>query len=590
MGVPALFGFLSKYNKSSDHFSIIKKTLPNQNQDVHIFLDFNGMIYQCVKPEIMTDDTLIIHLLAYLDNLIHVFDVIQETASSDIIRANNITKLYIGVDGIPPRSKMIQQRQRRFHSIHRKAKTVDIDSKYGSPYDKSSVNMNIDTNMISPGTIFMDKLSKAISKHIEVTQLYRDMTVVFNSSSNPGEAEHKLLQYLRENPTPADTKTVIYGLDGDLIMLALTSQIPSIYLIRETPEYGKYATEHGTSKYLYMDIDSLKNALLMENRQLMNTPNMTETDILRFMDDYVVLMMVLGNDFMPKIPWLSIKQNGHDILLSVYFTIQNGILAGDDKWLYDRLKHAFNLDFLLAIFKSLATQENALIQTLFTDRAKARPYTHHNMTERERQMTIMEFMPLQYIHIESGIQPELPEWRNRYYKICHDMQPCEANKTMICEAYWKTLYWNTEYYLAECPCWNWYYPFSYPPTLEDFAGYLGTLKRNENTVDFPKSAPVDAQTLLLMILPLQSSNLLARSVEKQLCDNPGLMGIYFPKEYGLNIPFHTRYHECTPKIPHLSMVTVTAFMKKCKLSQYEIERNTPQGIKTFIAGRHKPLL
>ena len=73
-------------------------------------MDFNCAIYYVLKPEFKTDETLIIHTIEYLDNLVKIFD--------------NLDLLYIAIDGVPPRAKMEQQRSRRFHSVCKKKRLI----------------------------------------------------------------------------------------------------------------------------------------------------------------------------------------------------------------------------------------------------------------------------------------------------------------------------------------------------------------------------------------------------------------------------------------------------------------------------------
>ena len=46
----------------------------------------------------------------------------------------------------------------------------------------------------------------------------RDIIYIFDSSINPGEGEHKIFNYIKENNIQS---SMIYGLDADLIMLGL---------------------------------------------------------------------------------------------------------------------------------------------------------------------------------------------------------------------------------------------------------------------------------------------------------------------------------------------------------------------------------
>ena len=87
--------------------------------------------------------------------------------------------LYIAIDGVVPIAKMLQQRQRRFKSSQDKLKEIKIREKCGMETDSVS---GWDTNAISPGTEFMEKLNGEIETFIrgKLKNNYDKMKVVFS--------------------------------------------------------------------------------------------------------------------------------------------------------------------------------------------------------------------------------------------------------------------------------------------------------------------------------------------------------------------------------------------------------------------------
>ena len=583
MGVPGLFSYLRKYNKKGDAFSTIKSQLPNPEEEVHLYLDFNGAIYQVIRPELKTEESFIIHILQYLDNLITIFNVNDYHSQDDSFTISNpVTKVFIAIDGVPPRAKMEQQRMRRFHSVARKTKLLHIQEKYAEDKETSSTNFHIDTNMITPGTPFMEKLRVAIREHMEKKESeeghhFKGIEVHFSDWSCPGEGEHKIIDHLRNNPPAENVKSVIYGLDGDLIMLSMATQVNNMFLVREAYEYGQYAFQHEGYPYLFMDVNCLKIALVNEccKKMLIPVNHMSTQDINRFIDDYIVLTMMLGNDFMPKIPWISIRQQGHQILIDTYFEVHNGTECSQNpelKYLFNRETGKLNILMLSDIFRLLSKRENSLMIKFWEKRQHSRINIPPGATEKERQETLMEFLPLQHTDIEKEIAPKKPQWRGRFYRICHQMTGSPSNIEKVCEAYLKTLVWNANYYMKGCISWEWYYPYHYGPTLADMYYYLKE-KKTHSHISFTKGVPASPQTLLLMVLPEKSSKFMASSVAETIKKSSNLVNIYFPKQYGIHLPLHTRYYQCTPKIPKIDVRYASRLVKKCHLTPTEEERN-----------------
>lgn len=569
MGIPGLFkNCIQKYNNLFDN-KIIQtfmretiarlqndKSIVQQSVKNRLFLDFNCAVYYALKPEMKSEDTLITHTISYLDTLCKLVP--------------NLELLYIALDGVPPRAKMEQQRARRFHSVCKKKKATNINKEYGGVDDMTNYNFHLDTNMITPGTEFMAKLSRSMREHISTNELYKDTKVLFSDAYMPGEGEHKLLKYIKENPAPDDMNTIIYGLDGDLIMLSLVSREKNLYLLREAAQYGGFAKEHEGHKYLFLNIDNLKEAL-MEEFQLKMSFDIDRTKTDRYIDDYIFLCFALGNDFVPKIHWYSLHEGGHDKLLSIYFTIHNF----SEEFLVDRDKDYINRLMLMDIYKELAIDEEFAMKRCIKNRARQKPPVKEEMSERERQQILVDFYPLQYLDIEKDIDPYSPGWNSRYYNVCFRFNRTKKNVELVTDAYVKTLVWNFHYYFTGCKDWDFYYPYHYSPTTNDICDKLSDITQTNlcKAYKFSNNKPIEPQMLLLMVLPLNSSDCMAKDIEKKLKDEHTVMDVHFPKKYTLNVAFHRYYYECSANIPRFESSVVRRFMKRIKLSNEEEDRN-----------------
>jgi len=58
-----------------------------------------------------------------------------------------------------------------------------------------------DSNVITPGTIFMEKIGLVVELYIKVklnvNPKFKNIKCIFSNSSWPGEGEHKILEFIR---------------------------------------------------------------------------------------------------------------------------------------------------------------------------------------------------------------------------------------------------------------------------------------------------------------------------------------------------------------------------------------------------------
>ena len=134
--------------------------------------------------------------------------------------------------------------------------------------------------------------------------------VIYSSSNTPSEGEHKLLQFIRDNKKNKYSY-VFYGLDADLLFLALTTGLDNIFLLREATHLNNH---NPTDELNYVWIKKMRESILQTLNSRSDGPKFKNNAI----KDFIFICYLLGNDFLPHLPSLDISNNGLDYLIDTY--------------------------------------------------------------------------------------------------------------------------------------------------------------------------------------------------------------------------------------------------------------------------------
>lgn len=316
MGVPKFFRWLSERYPSISML-IAESRIPEFDS---LYLDMNGIIHNCTHSDSdsptfrMTEDQMFIAIFNYIE---HLFGKIKPKKL-----------FYMAVDGVAPRAKMNQQRARRFRTALDAENAKEKAIQQGLEMPKEDA---FDSNCITPGTEFMQKLTKQlkyfINKKISEDTDWQGVEIVLSGHEVPGEGEHKIMEYIRCSKAQPDYESnvrhCLYGLDADLIMLGLLSHDPHFCLLREEVTFGRQVSkkpkelEHQNFYLLHLSV--VREYLELEFQELEQDGVLDfPFDMERVIDDFILMAFFVGNDFLPNLPNLHINEGALALMFKLY--------------------------------------------------------------------------------------------------------------------------------------------------------------------------------------------------------------------------------------------------------------------------------
>jgi 5'-3' exonuclease len=252
-----------------------------------------------------------------LDNLI-ITKVVEYTVNilTNYIDPKKLKLFYIAIDGVPLKSKMIEQRKRRYMgSVIDKMKGLIFEkhdkelSEDPTRYMYETKKLKWSKTNITPGTEFMDNLvnslvSDEFKKRIHT--LCPALTdYIFSGPYEPGEGEKKIVDHLRGSDHKK-SDYLIYSPDSDVSLLCLllnTSLVPGgnkritkINILRHNMQQDNYDV---------VDIDALSENLYQYTVKQLLGKGVPDKDSV--INDIVFMLTIFGDDFVPKLQSYNIK-------------------------------------------------------------------------------------------------------------------------------------------------------------------------------------------------------------------------------------------------------------------------------------------
>ena len=401
MGIEKFFSAIQE-NKITNLQSSFTNKLEKQLDVSYLYIDFNSIVY-IVAHKIISDLNSLMFKLIIGDknitkiskeyNLENHLEVTLLKSKIDIdinniiiekvleyvinivtnyINPDKLKKLYIAIDGVPSKSKMVEQRKRRYMGMTIEKVKEKIFLKYEKELQKDNIRYTFEINKIrwstiniTPGTVFMDNLVKSlISSKFDkkLKNVCKNLEeYIFSGPYEPGEGEKKIIDNIRSNKHDIVDDYVIYSPDSDVTLLCLLLNI-NLY---DNPKVSRLKIlRHNQQKENYdvVDIDKLSDNLYNYVVKEVNIIPAPDKD--NIISDIVLILTIFGNDFIPKIQAFDVK-NDFDKIINKYITL----LKETNKYIinYNKKtnKREINLIMFKGIIKLLKQDEGGNLQKIY---------------------------------------------------------------------------------------------------------------------------------------------------------------------------------------------------------------------------------
>lgn len=579
----------------------------------------NGIIHTCSHPN---------------DEDVH-FRISEEKIFQDICRYIEFLfsmikprkVFFMAVDGVAPRAKMNQQRGRRFRSA-KEAETRELEAKHrGEELPKEA---RFDSNCITPGTEFMDRLHQMlkyfVAYKISTDDLWKRVKVILSGHETPGEGEHKIMDFIRYEKSQRgydpNTRHCLYGLDADLIMLGLCSHEPYFALLREEVKYIKTKEDHNKKKnirdvnpetttfhllHLSLFRDYIDHEFAVLKRQLPFQYNLEN-----IIDDWVLMGLLVGNDFIPHIPNFHINKNSLVKLFQAYIELLpslDGYLNENGKLnLFRFQKYIQKLTLIdldnfndqyadIKYFEGKTGKQayNRGDTSAFADFGAKKNSSNNITTSNRFNANLIDLDDdIQVIDDEEGkvmdenddfyensededneemFQDEFKNYKRHYYmnKLAYNEVDSNVLKEQA-HAFVRAIQWNLHYYYDGCVSWSWYYPHHYAPYISDVNDFL------DIDLDFKLGKPFLPFEQLLGVLPAASKQFLPKPYQRLVDDVNSPLIEYYPNEFQTDLNGKMQAWEALVLIPFIDEKRLLDACDDCnKYLSYQEKRRNKHG-------------
>ena len=299
MGIKSYYEWLHK-----NYEYAIKQAIKIQKYD-HILIDTNFVLHNAMYNS-KTEKDFIVRVYQALDFIFSRFIALHS--------------VYIAIDGPAPYSKIALQRKRRSKIM---SDQLERDT--------------ISHLCLTSGTALMENLTKHLIHYFQSRRhwfSYRKLRFFISPASESGEGEIKIFSQIKKiNEQYPEDNFLVVGNDADLVVLAMACQpVTNLDILIRKDKENKL-----------ISLDSLINQHRIRVAHLLYDHHNAIPEIDKIRDDFAVVSMMMGNDYLTKIYYIKAFS-----LWESYFRTK----TCREDYLMDGIK--FNKDFLADMMLDLS--------------------------------------------------------------------------------------------------------------------------------------------------------------------------------------------------------------------------------------------
>lgn len=477
--------------------------------------------------------------------------------------------IYFATDGVAGSSKGSQQRKRRFKAAQ------EAEAKSSSSHGEHNVLPKWDSNCISTGTSFMERLGLYIDawvkRQMHENPAWKNLTVIVDSHRLVGEGEHKLLKHMRQNP---QCSYVIVSPDADLIFLGMGAHNPRVWIFREN------IFDDIDASFFLVDLSLFRQCVLKEigmdeeksRADLRVKYSLTDKEIVeKIIEDFIIYCFFIGNDFLPQIPSLNINNDGIETILTIYPKVirEHGFITVKENGTYNISKSS-----LKSLLYELAQLE---YQMMVTHQKQSRARWPDTILQKHVSHPIVPGKFKDSGQPERTLAIDMPRYKQEYYEQKFGGIEPES----IVHEYLKGMVFVLRYYLDTIPSYTWSFPFNFAPFFQEMYEHVDSF---DTSMTFEPSTPLSPLEQLTAVLPGRSSYLLPEALQMLSTSSKSPIIDMYPIDFEVDLEGKRQEYEGVVILPHISVDRLRKAFKALEpqLSEYDRERNLPGKLVTYF--------